>query len=93
LGDAALAEVSCSVLLWNAISVEQLSRGSGACLIPPAADDLCEVLVVFLHVSLLSPSPLLVQIYTLHNFYYRPDQTSPLLNNKDRSLVHIQGFI
>jgi len=50
------------------------------------------VLVVFLHVSLLSPSPLPVQIYTLHNFYYRPNQTSPLLNNKDRSLVHIQGF-
>ncbi len=46
LGDAALAEVSCSVLLWNAISIEQLSRGSGACLIPPAVDDLCEVLVV-----------------------------------------------
>jgi hypothetical protein len=31
-GDAAVAEVSSTVLLWNAISVEQLSRGKRRCL-------------------------------------------------------------
>jgi hypothetical protein len=44
-GDAAMAEIASSVLLWNAISVDQLSGGSeGACLLPPAEDDLCVVL-------------------------------------------------
>jgi hypothetical protein len=32
-GDAAMAEIASTVLLWNAISVEQLSRGKRRCLL------------------------------------------------------------